>query len=269
MRMLRDFPSFLADLYVHRDFLMTLTRRDFVGRWLGSRMGLAWAFIHPTATIFILWLVFEHGFNTGPVEGKPFVVWLTAGMVPWLFFAEALAAACNSVLEHSYLVKKIVFRFSMLPLVKILSSLVVHLFLVAVAVMLCMIYGLSPDLHALQIPYYIFSSIILLLGLSWLTSSMVLFLKDVAQVVAVALQFGFWLTPVLWSVDLLPQQLRVFAFANPAHYIVQGFRDALLNEIWFWERPLQTLYFWAVASVVFALGAVVFNRLRPHFADVL
>jgi lipopolysaccharide transport system permease protein/teichoic acid transport system permease protein len=133
-----------------------------------------------------------------------------------------------------------------------------------------MLYGYPPDLHYLQVFYYLFAAIALLLGLSWLTSSLIIFMRDIGQLVAMVLQFAFWLTPIFWSAKILPVKYVNLIKLNPVYYLVEGYRESFIYKVWFWEgHYMLTLYYWIVTGCIFVLGAVVFRRLRPHFADVL
>ena len=132
-----------------------------------------------------------------------------------------------------------------------------------------LLYGVFPTIYWLQIFYYLFATTIFLLGLSWITSSIVIFFRDLGQLVNMALQFGFWLTPIFWMISIVPEKYQFYFKMNPAYYITQGYRDSLINRIWFWEKPIETLQFWSIALIVFIVGAVIFRKLRPHFADVL
>lgn len=139
-----DFPvRFLADLARSRSLIVDLAIRDFKSRYLGSNLGLAWAFIHPACTVLILWFVFEQGFRSQPVSNVPFVLWMLTGMVPWFFFSEALGSATGSVMEHAYLVRKVRFRVGVLPLVKLISASFVHFFFIGVTFLLFTAYGLT------------------------------------------------------------------------------------------------------------------------------
>jgi len=260
--------SFKA-IWINRHLLWSLTKNDFKQKYIENILGIAWAFIQPTATILIFWFVFQVGFKARPVDNFPFILWLVAGMVPWFFFADGLSNGTNSILENSYLVKKVVFRVSLLPIVKILSAIVIHLFFLFFMMGMYIIYGYKPSLYWLQLFYYMFATIFLLLGLSWITSSVIIFFKDVGQVVAVILQFGFWLTPIFWHMNKIPKEYRSVIELNPMVYIIDGYRNSLIYHKWFWEDMHMTLYFWVTASLIFSFGVFVFRRLRPHFADVL
>ena len=265
----RHFLSFLIDLYRTRNLIWQLTKRDFKSRYLGSYLGLIWAFIHPMVTILVLWFVFDVGFKSKPVNDCPFILWLMTGMIPWFFFADAFSSSSNSIMEYSYLVKKVVFRVSILPIVKILTAVFIHLFFILVILAAFLGYGRGADLYLIQVFYYFGAVLVLLLGLAWLTSSLSIFLKDIGQVISVVLQFGFWLTPIFWSIDMLPSGYHSLIRLNPVFYIIEGYRDTFINKVWFWEHPGYTLYFWAVSLVLFIGGALIFRRLKPHFADVL
>jgi lipopolysaccharide transport system permease protein/teichoic acid transport system permease protein len=267
--MVKDFFRFLADIWRARRIVFELSKADFRSRYLGSYLGLLWAFIHPLVTILIFWFVFEVGFKSQPVQNFPFILWLMAGIIPWFFFSDGLSGGCYAVIESSFLVKKVVFRVSVLPLVKILPVLAIHVFFLGVMLLIFALYGYLPGLHTLQVVYYMFALFVMALGLSWLASALVVFVRDVGQLVKMVLQFGFWITPVFWAPQILPEKYRFVVQLNPLHYIVTGYRESLIDQVWFWEHPLTTLYFWIVAALVFAGGAIVFRRLRPHFADVL
>ncbi len=246
-----------------------MVKNDFRQKYLGSYLGIAWAFIQPTITVLIFWFVFQVGFKSQPVNNVPFILWLVAGIFPWFFFADALANATNAIIENSFLVKKILFRIGFLPLIKIISALIVHLFFILFMFILFWLYGYHFEFIWLQLFYYLGAMIVLLLGLSYVTSSIVVFFRDMGQFVAMILQFGFWLTPIFWKLDMVPQEYQWLIKLNPLYYIVEGYRDSMIHHVWFWERPILTLYFWVVVVGMLVVGFRTFKKLQIHFADVL
>lgn len=249
--------------------LFSLTKNDFKQKYLGSYLGIAWAFIQPVITVLIFWFVFQVGFKAQPINDVPFILWLIAGMFPWFFFADAVGNAINAVVENAYLVKKIVFRVGFLPLIKIFSALIVHLFFILFMYGLYMVYGYSFDMYWLQVFYYLGAMMVLILGISYITSAVVIFFKDMGQLVAMLLQFGFWLTPIFWFIGTIPEKYHFWIKLNPLVYIIEGYRDSMINHIWFWEKPIMGLYFWVVALIMIWVGLSTFRKLKPHFADVL
>lgn len=261
--------EFLKAIIQNRKLLLELTKNDFKQKYLGNFLGILWAFIQPTATILIFWFVFQVGFKAQPVDNFPFILWLVTGMFPWFFFAEALQNGTNSIMSNSFLVKKVVFRVSLLPIVLLLSSLAVHLFFVLFMFCMYIFYGFSPEIYWVQVLYYTFATMILTLGLSWITSSLVIFFKDIGQLVGMTLQFGFWLTPIFWSMKMVPEKYQWIIELNPVFYIIEGYRNSMIYHTWFWQDMSMTIYFWSITLVLFVLGALTFRKLRPHFADVL
>ena len=111
-----------AELYKNRRLVFKLAKNDFKTKYAGSYLGIVWAFVQPIVTILVYWFVFSVGFRSGTGDlGVPFVLYLVAGIVPWFFFQDALIGGTNSLLEYNYLVKKVVFNISVLPVVKIIS----------------------------------------------------------------------------------------------------------------------------------------------------
>lgn len=249
--------------------MLKFSTEELKQRFSGSYLGVLWAFINPLITITIFYFVFHIGFKSAPAENVPFVLWLMAGMFPWMFFSESVMSACGSILEKPYLVKKIVFEVSILPPVKILTSLYIHSFFLLVMFIMFLLNGISPDIHFLQVFYYIFCLISLALGLGWLTSSIVIFIRDISQIVGLFIQFGFWLTPIFWSHKIMPEKFQFFIKLNPLFYIIEGYRDSLVNKVWFWEKPQETLYFWGFTLSVLFMGTYLFRRLKPHFSDII
>lgn len=259
----------------NRKMVLKLAKNDFKTKFAGSYLGVVWAFVQPVVTVLVYWFVFEVGFRspgTNDVLKVPFLLYLVAGIVPWFFFQDALTGGTNSLIEYSYLVKKVVFRISVLPIVKIISAMFVHIFFVCFIILMYMLYGYFPDLYYLQIIYYTGGLALLILGLCYMTSAVVVFFRDLSQIISIGLQIGIWMTPIMWiAEDRLvnyPWLWKILKL-NPVYYVVTGYRDIFINKHWFWERPLWTLYFWCFTAGALLVGRWLFNRLRVHFADVL
>lgn len=266
---LQGFFNFLLTLFQRRFLIMEMAKRDIATQHVGSMLGFFWTFINPLITIFILWLVFSVGFRSAPKGNVPFVVWLTAGMAIWNTFSEVINGSTNVITGNAHLVKKVVFPLSILPVAKLVGSFITHAIFLLVLLILILLYGMPFSLYWLQFLYYFLAMSILVLGISWLTSSINIFARDTAQIVGVILQFGFWGTPIFWDLGIMPEKVQFILKLNPMFYIVQGYRESFIYFVPFWHHPAMTLYFWGMTGIVFVLGATIFLRLRPHFADVL
>ena len=263
-----------VELYQNRQLIWKLSKNDFKTRYAGSYLGIVWAFVQPVITVLLYWFVFSVALPTRAVAVKgdisiPYILWLIAGIVPWFFFSEALSNGTGALLEYNYLVKKVVFKISILPIIKIISALFVHAFFLVFTIALFSCYGYYPDLYTLQIFYYSACMFIFVLGLCYITCSIIVFFRDLGQIISIMLQVGIWATPILWNITTLSPRLRIVFKLNPMNYIVEGYRDSLIDKIWFWENFYSTAYFWILTMCVFAFGAIIFKRLKVHFADVL
>ena len=269
--------SLCRHLIEERKLIWNLAKNDIKKKFAGSYFGVIWAFVQPVITILLYWFVFEKGLNTKATDLRtgievPFVLWLMAGLVPWFYFQESMNGGTGVMVEYSYLVKKIVFKIDTLPVVKMISALFTHLFFVVFALIVFCCMGYYPDLYTLQVIYYSICMIVFTTGIVYATSAVTVFFRDMKEVVAIILQIGMWVTPIMWNFESMAQ-IPAWAITilklNPMYYVVSGYRDALINKIGFWENPGLTIYFWVVSIVIFAIGTSVFKRLRPHFADVL
>ena len=267
--------SLLKELVAKRKLIWELSKADFRKRFVGSYFGVVWMFIQPIVTVLIYWLIFGPiGFKSAPpVPNASYVQWLVPGIAPWFFFSEALNCGTGCLQEYNYLVKKVVFNISVLPVVKIISAMFVHAFFVLFTIILYAAYGKFPDFYYLQIIYYSVCVFILVLGLSYATSAIVIFFRDLTQIINIVLQVGVWLTPIMWIVEASPLMghpvIMKILKLNPMYYIVSGYRDTFLMKTWFWEHAGWTVYFWIFTILCFLFGSWVFKRLRIHFADVL
>ncbi|WCF07875.1 ABC transporter permease [Paenibacillus thiaminolyticus] len=261
--------KYVKDFFGNYKMVLELAKNDFHKRYLESYLGIFWAFVQPTITILIFWFVFQVGFRSAPVEEVPFILWLITGIVPWFYFSDALNSCTGSILESSYLVKKVIFRVSYLPIIKLLSALIIHLFFIFIIIFMFLLYGYGWHASYIQVFYYLMAMTLLLLGVGLITSSLVIFIKDITHIVAMLIQFGFWLTPIFWSIKLIPEEYKNLLILNPMYYIIEGYRSTFISHEWFWDKPGLTLYFWIVTLMLLSIGGFLYKKLKPHFADVL
>jgi lipopolysaccharide transport system permease protein len=255
---------------MHHGFLLKeLVRRDLQSRYRGSLFGFLWAFVHPLWQLALLWVVFSVILKV-PLTGErtaSFPVFLFSGLVAWLGFAEGLQRATTSVVEHSGLVRKLRFPSELLVVASVTSALI-HQF-VALGIF-ALWQGFAGEPVWARLPWLVFGLVAqtgLALGLGWASSALQVFFRDVAQGLGIALQAWFYLTPIVYPLTLVPEAMRPWMALNPMATTVQAFRTVLLGG------PPPTaqaaLGLAAMALAAFALGWVLFRRLRPAFADEL
>lgn len=265
------FTTLPVELFQNRHLVWKLAKNDFKKRYAGSYMGAFWAMAQPVVTVGMYYVVFDLILDTGgrSTSDVPFVLFLTAGLVPWFFFSEALNNGTNALREYDYLVKKVVFKISVLPIIKIIAATFIHAFFVCILLIVAAIYGYYPSVYTLQIFYYSACLFIFVLALCYTTCSIVVFFKDLTQIISILLQIGMWATPILWDINTLSARWVFVLKLNPLVYIVNGYRSAIYEREWFFQDFFSTMYFWIATVILFGIGATVFKRLKIHFADVL
>ena len=268
--------NMLKEIISNRKLIWDLSKNDFKTRFAGSYLGIIWAFVQPIVTVLVYWFVFEKGMHASGINLRsgitaPFVLWLIAGLVPWFFFQEVLSGGTNALMEYSYLVKKVVFQIDILPIIKLISALFVHLFFIAFAIFIYIIMGKTPIVQMAQLGYYAICAICLITAIAYFTCSIVPFFRDFGTIINILMQVGMWACPIMWDMSTfkMPAKVEFLLKLNPLYYVVQGYRDSFMDGIWFFERPKMTIYFWVVTLIIGVIGFTVFRRLRVHFSDVL
>ncbi len=261
--------GFFVEMYNSRTILTILTKNDLKARYAGSFFGIVWSFAQPLFTIFIFWFVFQLGFKSQPVDNMPFILWFLPAYIPWLYVQDVVLNATGCMREYSYLVKKMKFRVTILPAIKVASSYAIHMCFAAIMFFAYAVYGVKPTWLYLQLIYYSVAMVVFVSGISWLIAAFAVFVKDFSQIVGIILQLGYFAIPVFWSeAQMEPGIIRILKL-NPVYYIVQGYRDSMCGTGFFWDNPWYTIYFWVFALFVFWAGITLFERVKKHFADLL
>lgn len=261
--------NFLTEIYKERKLLWELAKNDCKARFSSSALGSIWTFLQPLVNILVIWFVFQVGFRTAPVEDVPFIVWYLPAFLSWNFFSEGLSQATTSLLEYSYLVKKVNFKVSIIPIIKILSASFIHFGFIIFIIVVNLLYHRNISLFYFQVIYYFICTFVLMMGLGWLFSSISIFLSDFTNIINIIIQTGFWATPIFWDPSNMSPVVQQVLKLNPMYYICQGYRDSFIYNIGVWERPQITLYFWIVTIIIFYAGVRLYKKLRPQFDDVL
>ena len=267
--MIKRFLFFIRLIFSQKHLILSMAKREVATQYVGSLLGFIWTFINPMVMIFVFWVVFSVGFRVQPTNNVPFVVWLTAGMASWFVFSDIVNGSAGAVVANAHLIKKTIFPSQILPVVKIASCFITHSVFLLVLVGLIIFQKMPFSFYFLQFIYYLICMSVLALGLGWTASALNVFIRDVGQIVGVILQVGFWATPIFWDIHIMPTKVQILFKLNPMFYIVQGYRESFIYFYPFWTHPRQTIYFWSVTVIVIGIGALIFQRLKPQFADVL
>jgi lipopolysaccharide transport system permease protein len=259
------------------DLLKTLVQRDVAARYKGSILGNAWSLINQLVQLFVYTYVFSIVLKLRPnmegvdsaVNDKTFFfgLWLFAGLIPWIAFTSGLAQATSSVLNQANLVKKVVFPLTLLPLVPILTAFVDSLlgFVLLIVGVGWLMHKVSPAL--LLMPVVWVPQLLFTAGISYLMAGFAVFVRDIPQTVGISLNLLFYLTPIMYPLEKIPQPFLSIAWYNPFNAITTLYRDLVIQgALTHWA---ELGYLWAIAIIMFAFGSSIYRRLSPAFADVL
>ncbi|WP_296677879.1 ABC transporter permease [Thiothrix sp. UBA2332] len=261
----------LHSLWRNRGLISSLIKREVVGRYRGSFMGILWSFFNPVFMLavytFVFSVVFEARWRGGSDSKTEFALILFAGMVVFNLFAECANRSPGLILSNVNYVKKIIFPLEILPVVA-LGAAAFHL-LVSVLVWLLfhvLFFGM-PHLTLLLLPFILLPLMLFTLGIAWLLASLGVYLRDVGQIVGVATTALLFLSPIFYPVSALPENYQTLLHFNPLTLVIEQTRQVLISG------TMPNIKLWGLyligSSTVAWFGFAWFQRTRRGFADVL
>ena len=270
--LLGAFFDALGTFYRRRWLLGYFVHRQVTRAYRRSYLGLVWAVLGPLIWVFFLALIFSNvlDFKTRVVGGDPtlnFGLYLYCGLLPFLTFSEALNKGLNSIRSNSGLVQKVVFPLEILPFTNAIASMVDKVFGFGALLIMLLFFGRSLHWTLLYMPVIVVLQLLFILGLTYIMAVLGTFLPDVAEVMRPVIRGMFFVTPILWPPDRLPESLRWITDYNPLAYLVEAYRDLILYGTL--PGALSTIYFALFSVALFIVGFALFVRLRPRFADHL
>jgi lipopolysaccharide transport system permease protein/teichoic acid transport system permease protein len=247
--------------------------REIKLRYSGTLSGVMWSVVNPLCSVLIYWAIFSGLLRAGgvksPMGDVPFVLYYLSGFIPWSLMQETIMSSGGSVIGNAHLVKKVVFPTELLPVVHLVAGLISHGIMLLILWAVMAFLGFYPSWMNITALYYLFGLSALTLGISWTLASVTVFFRDTAQIAGIFVNIWFWLTPIVWPVDIAPEPLRFWAQFNPAAWVVNGYREAFFNYTAPSACWIHSVWFWFLAVFFFALGNYLFQRLKPEFPDML
>lgn len=255
----------------YRVLILDMIKREVVGRYRGSVMGLMWSFFTPVLMLvvytFVFSVVFQARWTGGSGSKTEFAVVLFIGMMIFGLFAECMNRAPSLILSNANYVKKVIFPLEILPVVALGAA----LFHFAVSMLVWLLfYGVLfgvPSMQALWLPVVLLPLALMCLGISWLLASLGVYLRDVGQVIAVVTTAMMFMSPVFFPVAAMPEAFRPYLYLSPLTYFIEQSRDLLI-----WHGGMQWVTWFKMLGLslaMVALGFAWFQKTRKGFADVI
>lgn len=266
---MRAHGNFLSEMWSHRILLGRMARQDINSRYQGSVFGLLWSIATPVMLLCAYWLVLGRIFQArwGNLPGEAYPIVLFGGLVVHLFFAEVLGRAPGLIIDHKTYVKKVVFPLEILSPMTVLTA----LFHLATGVVILFLGQLLLTGHApatwIWLPIVLLTLLPMAIGMSWILSSLGVYLRDVQQVVPLSLTLLMFLSPIFYPIDAVPERLRGWLYLNPLTVAIEQVRRVVISG----QPPewVKLGAYLAVSTGVMLIGAWWFRRTKKGFADVL
>lgn len=251
--------------------IFSLAWVDLIKQYRGASLSWLWAIIRPSMIILTFWFTFTYGFRVGgDVGGNPYWLWLVAGIIPWFLIRNMLGSGPTSIRKYSYLVSKMKFPISIIPTFVTLSKFIEHLILMAIVFVLFILFGTGLGIYTVQILFYLMLMYILFNAWALLSSLLGVISRDFTNLVKSTITPLFWISGILFDPATVSNStLNTFLQLNPITYLTQGYRNALINDVWFWENMPAFYFFISITLIIIILAITLYSRLHKVIVDEL
>lgn len=263
--------NMFTNLYKNRELISASVKREVLGRYRGSILGLLWSFFNPLIMLAVYTFVFSTVFNArwgaSSQSQTEFALILFAGLIIFHLFSECITRAPLLILQNTSYVKKVIYPLEILPFVSLLAALFNSIISLGVWLLAYLVIFGLPHATALYLPFILLPFLFLLMGFSWALAALGVYLRDISQIVGVFTTMLMFLSPIFYPITALPEKYRHLILFNPLASVIEQVRGAL----YFGKPPLldQLAIYWIVTLLVAWVGFSFFQKMRKGFADVL
>ncbi len=254
----------LKEIYGFKNLIYNLVARDLKVKYKGSILGFLWSLLNPLIMLIVYTVAFKYIIK---IRVENFPLFFLCGFLPWTFLSLSLSMAVSSIKDNANLVKKVYFPREILPLSIVLSNLVQFLLTFIILIPALILFKIKLGFPLLFLPLIILFQLAFTLGLAFILSSLNVFFSDVRHLLEILLQIWFWLTPIIYPVNFVPERFQSLYRLNPAVLFVESYRNSLLYNKGLSSVELISLFL--VGAVFLTFGHLVFNRYNRRFAEVI
>lgn len=254
----------MKELYMYRQFLKTSVKKEFRGKYKKSFLGVLWSFINPLLQLLVYALVFPFILK---IQEDNYVMFLFSALIPWNFFATTVSQSTSVVVGNGGILKKVYFPREILPISIVISGAINFLVSCIIIFIALIISGIGITANVLWLPVILLIQSIITLAICFVLSALTVYIRDLEYFINVLLQLWMYLTPVLYTMELIPPQFAKFFYLNPMVQIVNAYR----NIFYYQTMPdLKALAIWTVLGIIGVfIGYVIFKKLEKRFAEEL
>lgn len=256
--------NIFKNLYNYRELIKTSIKKEIGGKYKHSFLGVLWSFINPLLQIAVYAIIFPLIIKN---DIPNYTVFMVCGLIPWNFFSSVINRASFCIIENGNIVKKVYFPREILPLSLVTSETINFLISTLIIIVFTLAYGMGITPYILLYPLVLLVQYVLLLGISLIVSSVTVYFRDLQHFIGVLLQLFFYATPIVYSLETIPENFRWILELNPMTYIIEGYRAIFYNQ----QMPnIAMLGIILVVGIVLTIvGYLIFNKLQKKFAEEL
>ncbi len=252
------------ELYQYRELLKTNIKKEIRGKYKGAWLGILWSYLNPLLMLGVYSIVFSKIMR---VDIPNYTMFLFTALIPWTFFTTALTQGSDSIVVNGNILKKVYFPREIIPISIVTSNAVNFLFSSIIMFFFMFVTGLGFSWHIIFFPVILLIQYLLLLGITFILSSTTVYIRDLQHIIGVVLMAMFYGTPIVYSLDMVPQSLKQILLLNPMTAIINSYRDIL-----FYKR-LPDFHYLTIIFItsifVISIGLIIFKKLQKNFAEEL
>lgn len=256
--------NIFKNLYNYRELIKTSVKKDIGGKYKHSFLGILWSFINPLLQIAVYAIVFPLIIKS---EIPNYTIFMVCGLIPWNYFSAVINRTSFTMVENGNIIKKVYFPREILPLSVVTSETINFFISTIIIIVFTLAYGIKLTPYVLLYPFVVLVQYVLLLGISLIVSSVTVYFRDLQHFIGVLLQLLFYATPIVYSIETIPENFRWILKINPMTYIIEGYRDIFYNQTMPNIKMLGIVL--AIGAILCIIGYLIFNKLQKRFAEEL
>ena len=254
----------IKNLYNYRELLKTNVKKEIRGKYKNSFLGVLWSFLNPLLQIVVYAVVFQLILKN---TKENYAIFICCGLIPWTFFSSAISRAAFTMVENGNIIKKVYFPREILPISIVTSEAVTFLISTLIIIGFVVFGGIGISKYIIFYPLVLLAQYLLLIAISFIVSSISVYVRDLQHLIGVVLQLLFYATPIVYAAEAIPDNFKWMLNINPMTYVINAYRDIFYNQTMIDVVPLLILI--AVSIVACIIGYLIFNKLQKGFAEQL
>ena len=254
--------SIFKELYQYRELLKTNVKKEIRGKYKGSILGIMWSFLNPLLMVLVYAIVFPYLMR---MKQDHYLVYLITGIIPWTFFSTIITNGCNCIWINGGIIKKVYFPRVILP-ISIVSSALVNFLISCIIILLFVIFGgVGLSINILWLPVIAFIQALFCLGVLLIFSSINVYVRDIEYLLGFIINLLFYLTPIVYRVDMFPEQYRWMLYLNAMTHFVDACRNIFYYQVSPHFSSLGTML--GISLVILTIGYMIYSKLEKGFAE--